>query len=47
MAEKILTYEEFTGSNERTPEKVHAYFVYLKENGKQQIWLDKLNKNGN
>jgi hypothetical protein len=30
MAEKVLTYEEFTGSSERTPEKVAAYLEYLK-----------------
>lgn len=30
MAEKVLTYEEFTGSSERTPEKLAAYAEYLK-----------------
>lgn len=43
MADKILTYEEFTGSSERTPEKIASYIAYLKEN--KQVWLDKFKNN--
>jgi hypothetical protein len=40
MANKILTYEEFTGSKERTPEKIAAYAAYLNEN-KKKAWSTK------
>jgi len=48
MAEKVMTYEEFTGSNERTSEKVQAYLNYLRINEQaKQNWLDKkTNKDG-
>lgn len=37
MAKKILTFEEFIGSNERTPENIAAYAAYLKEN-QEHVW---------
>ena len=37
---KLLTYKEFTGSEERTPEKIAAYTAYLKENN-QKNWNSK------
>jgi len=37
MAEKVLTYEEFTGSSERTPEKVAAYAEYLKNHSDAKV----------
>jgi hypothetical protein len=36
----MLTYEQFTGSNIKTPEKVKEYIEYLKKNGKEQ-WTNK------
>ncbi len=40
MANDVLTYEQFTGSSERTPEKIAAYVAYLKEN-KEKVWPKK------
>lgn len=39
--EKVLTYEEFTGSVEKTPEKIAEYLAYLKVNGRE-IWKNKI-----
>ena len=35
---EIMTFEEYTGNNVRTPEAVKAYLDYLRENGKTN-WL--------
>lgn len=46
MANKILTYEEFTGSSDKTKDKILAYANYLKNNPTAKSEFYKIKNNG-